>query len=117
MRDFSVARNHHSKRLQVIQEALCVFDCPESQNGPRAHAGFCPLGNSAAATAPNHPESRNLLCSPPIFPNGKNKDTPLTNEGMLKILGPEVEEVLTTIDSKFLNDAFANDNKRRNPCP
>jgi hypothetical protein len=71
-----------------------------------------------------------LLAPPPTIPNllthsaaglhfqtVKDKDTPLTNQGMLKILGPEVEEVLDTMDSRCLIEALANDDKRRNPCP
>jgi hypothetical protein len=69
---------------------------------------------------PPHPTIPNLLTHSAAglhFQTVKDKDTPLTNEGMLKILGPEVEEVLDTMDSKFLNDALANDDKRRDPCP
>src|SRR5467141_2774333 len=46
----------------------------------------------------------------------EREDARLTNEGMLMILCLEVEELLKSICSTSLNDAFMS-GKRRKPCP
>src|SRR5882724_1815554 len=51
---------------------------------------------------------------PSAFQILKAKTRLLTNYGMLKILGLEVEEHLNSTDSKLLNDAFIS-GKRRKP--
>ena len=96
--------------MNVILKTRYIFHCPQPQYPDCVHAGFCSL---AAA----RPQRRRAM---PFLQRKTEKvwrkTRLLTNDGMLKILCLDVEELFDSTCSNSLNDVFAN-SKRRSKCP
>jgi hypothetical protein len=94
----------------MILKARYILYRPQPQNPECAHAGFFPFGSRATTAAESNaiPKTQTK--------KARRKTRLLTNDGMLKILCLDVEELLDNTWSNSLNDVFANC-KRRSKCP